>query len=351
MPALTVRSLGECAIEDLALRPVERRDVLVRIDASGMCHSDTSVYNGDLGGRLPVVLGHEAAGTVVEAGADVTHVRVGDRVVLAAIPACGACWFCARGEPYLCERAGSIWRAAWLDGTTPVRGASGLGTFADAIVVDERVAIPVRTDLPAEQLSLLGCAVLTGAGAVLNIARVRVDDSVAVIGAGGIGLAAVQAARAAGAGPVVAIDPSAAARTAALAQGATHAYASGGEVDAALTGQRGFDAVIECVGVEATFAAAWELTRRGGEIVVVGVGPRTARNPIPLVDAVLAGRRVSGCVYGSSSVHRDIPRYVAMAEDGRLDFAAMLGRTIALADAPAVLRNGPTTAGRTVIVP
>jgi S-(hydroxymethyl)glutathione dehydrogenase/alcohol dehydrogenase len=220
-------------------------------------------------------------------------------------------------------------------------------------VLDQRAVVPVRTDLPAAQLSLLGCAVMTGVGSALNIARVGAGDSVLVIGAGGIGLAAVQGARAQGAVPIVALDPSPAARTAALASGATHALAPGDEATAGLlelTAGRGFDAVIECVGVTATFETAWHLTRRGGEIVLVGVAPRDQHNPIPLVDVVLSGRRVTGCVYGGSSVYRDIPRYVAMAEAGRLDFAALLGRTITLAEAPEALQGRHPGPGRTIIV-
>ena len=139
--------------------------------SSDLCHSDMSVVNGDLPGRLPRVLGHEAAGTVVEVGREVTRVRPGDRVVLAAIPNCGACWFCSRGEPNLCAEVERIRQPAFLDGTTPVMGVAGLGTFADALVLDERVTIPVHTDLPAELLALIGCAVLTGTGAALNTAR------------------------------------------------------------------------------------------------------------------------------------------------------------------------------------
>ena len=192
MPAVVVRERGSCAIEPLALRPLGGRDVLVRIDASGICHSDVSVMTGDLARPLPVVLGHEGAGTVVDIGRNVTAVAVGDRVVLAAIPACGRCYFCARALPSMCEQASMIRALGFSDGTSAIGGAAGLGTLADAVVVDERVAVKVESDLPAELLAMVGCAVLTGTGSALNLADLQTGDSVLVIGAGGIGLAAIQ---------------------------------------------------------------------------------------------------------------------------------------------------------------
>ena len=352
MDAVVVREFGRAALEALELRPVGPCDVLVRIEATGICHSDVSVFGGVLGGRLPVVLGHEGAGTVVEAGDRVQRVRVGDRVVLSAIPACGTCWFCSRAEPHLCELASSIRKPPFVDGERAVAGASGLGTFAEAVVLDERTVIPVHTDLPSDLLSLIGCAVITGAGCTLNIATVRAGTSVLVVGAGGIGLSAIQGARVQGAYPIVAIDPSPQARDAAVRCGATSTEAPGLDIVGTLrelTGGRGFDVVIECVGSAATFTTGYQLTRRGGEMVLVGVGPPDVMMPISIVDPVLAGKRLTGCVYGGTSVHRDVPRYVAMAERGQLDFEALVGRRITLAETPAALtsNHGP---GRTIIV-
>ncbi len=360
MRAVITRTHGSCSVEEVELRALGRRDVLVRIAASGICHSDVSLCTGTLPGELPVVLGHEGAGTVVEVGPDVTLSGVGDRVVLAAVAPCGQCWFCARGEPYLCAevRTGSA-PSVIADGR-PIRGSSGLGTLAEFVIVDERAAVAVVTDLPAQQLAVIGCAVLTGAGSVFNIAETVSGDAVLVVGAGGIGLSAVQAARAAGAVVIVAVDPSPAARSMALAVGATDAAAPTGP-DLAdellrLTSGRGFDAAFECVGVPATFELAWSLLRRGGHLVAIGVGPEDAPTPIPIAQIVLTGRRISGCTYGSSSVRRDIPRFVALAESGRLDLAALIGRTIGLEDVPDVLPGGGANAGadvpagRTVII-
>lgn len=351
MPVVVTREHGSAGLEDLALRAVGDRDVVVRIDASGICHSDVAVLTGELPSRLPVALGHEGAGTVVEVGPAVSTAAVGDRVVLSAIPPCGVCWFCSRGSFNLCQNAERIGRPGFMDGTTPVRGASGLGTFSDVMVLDERVVVPVQSALTAAQLSLIGCAVLTGAGTVLNIATVGAGTSVMVVGAGGIGLSAVQAARAQGALPIAVVDPSDQARELAMSCGATEAVAPGDAPQLMeVTDGRGFDVVIECVANAATFEMAWPLTRRGGEIVLVGVAPRDVQFPIPIVDVVLSGRRVTGCVYGGSSVHRDIPRYAAMAEAGALDLQMLIGRTIPLAEAPAALLEPPTAPGRTVIV-
>ena len=303
MPAIVTRSFGQCAIEDLAVRALGPRDVHVRIEASGICHSDISACFGTLPGPLPVVLGHEGAGTVLEIGREVTLVRVGDRVVLSAVASCGLCWFCSRGEPNLCREVRSVTPPSFVENGEPVRTVSALGTFTDALVLDERAVVRVDSGLPSELLALIGCAVLTGAGAVLNYTRTRPGDSVLVIGAGGVGLSSVQAARACGAVVVAAVDPSDTARRAALASGATH-VADPSDVDA----------------VEELLA--------------------------------LSGRRITGCVYGGSSVRRDVPILLDLAHQGRLDLAALLGRCITLAEAPAVIlgeqpNRGP---GRTVIV-
>lgn len=158
--ALVARGRDTVALEDLPLREPGPGDVRVRIEASGLCHSDVSLVDGTLPGKFPVVLGHEGAGTIEEVGDAVEHLAEGQRVVLSAMPACGDCWHCDRAEPYLCERSADIRRPAFGDGT--VRGASGLGTFSDAVVVDQRAVVPIDTDLPADQLSVIGCAVLTG---------------------------------------------------------------------------------------------------------------------------------------------------------------------------------------------
>jgi S-(hydroxymethyl)glutathione dehydrogenase / alcohol dehydrogenase len=352
MTAVVSREVGSCALEELELVPPGRTDVVVRIDASGICHSDVSVVSGDLPAPRPTVLGHEGAGTVVEVGADVTTVQRGDRVVLSAIPTCGRCYFCARGEPFLC--VSDLRRDGFTDGTSTIRGSTGLGTFSEAVVVSDQAAVPVHTDLPAEQLALLGCAVVTGTGSATNLASIRPGDSVLVIGAGGVGLCALQGARLKGATPLIAVDPVAASRELATRCGATHTF-DPREDDVAgavteLTGGIGVDTVIDCVGSSGTLDQSWALSRRGGTIVEIGVpGPDVPVN-VPVAQIPLTGKRLIGCVYGGSSVFRDIPRYVALVESGQLDLGILLGQRVRLADVPSLL-SGPLGAGRTVIVP
>jgi S-(hydroxymethyl)glutathione dehydrogenase / alcohol dehydrogenase len=353
MPAVVVRQPGICGIESLTLRPLGRHDVLVRIEASGICHSDVSVLTGDLPAQLPVVLGHEGAGTVVEAGAGVSGIAVGDRVVLAAIGTCGRCYFCSRGETTLCEVARAKRTPPFLSGNQTVGGVSGLGTLTDMVVVDEGVAVRVDSSLPAAHLAMIGCAVLTGTGAALNLAALRPGSNLLVIGAGGVGLAAVQGARTLATWPLAVIDSSPDALAAATASGASHAFAPGSDSEGELlelTHGRGFDSVIDCVGNAATMQTAWNLARRGGTIVMVGVARRGEFCPIPIADLATAGKRVVGCVYGASSIHRDITRYAQMAERGELDFGVLLGRTISLADAPSALLRRQPLPGRTVVV-
>jgi S-(hydroxymethyl)glutathione dehydrogenase/alcohol dehydrogenase len=244
-------------------------------------------------------------------------------------------------------------QGGFLDGSTPVRGAAGLGTFSDRVVVNERAAVAVRSDLPPEQLATIGCAVLTGAGSAINLASIRAGDSVLVIGAGGIGLSGIQGARLQGALPIVALDPAATSRDTAITCGATHVFdPTENGVDEALmelTRGLGFDTVLDCVGSSATLDRAWAVSRRGGTIVEIGVPGPTVPVAIPLAQIPLSGKRLIGCVYGGSSVFRDIPRYVALAEAGAIDLGALVGRTASLVDVPELLA-GPLGAGRTVII-
>lgn len=355
MRAVMSRESGSCALDDVALRAIGANDVRVRIDASGICHSDISVCDGSMPHEFPVVLGHEGAGTVTAVGPDVGSLRAGDRVVLSAVAPCGACWSCVRGRAYLCREVRSVVAPPFVDGSRPIPGVSGLGTLCDEIVVDARAAVRVTTDLPADLLATIGCAVLTGGGALLNIAAPRTGDTVMVIGTGGVGLAATMAAAATGASLVATIDPSAAARERALACGA-HVALDPIDADETaatvleLTGGRGVDATVDCVGWPASFELAWRATRRGGHIVVVGVPPLDQRVPLGLADLARAGTRISGCVYGSSVVQRDIPMYVSLAESGRYPLELLVGSTIALDGAPAVILAGGGGAGRTIVV-
>jgi S-(hydroxymethyl)glutathione dehydrogenase/alcohol dehydrogenase len=285
----------------------------------------------------PIVLGHEGAGIVEEVGREVRTVAPGDRVICSWMTACGECWFCVRGESRLCEELADQRgerRLARSDGSAAIP-MLGVGSFADHAVVDERALVKVHTDLPDEQLALIGCGVTTGVGAVLNTAAVCPGSSVAVLGWGGVGQSVVQGARIAGATRIVAVDTAALKRETALRLGATDAVDPGAtdpvEAVRALTGGRGVDYAFEVAGVQETLTAAYEMTRRGGTMVMVAIQPTAAFSWTPF-DAVRNEKRVLGCWYGSAEVRRDFPRLIELAATGRLDIATMVSRRIALDD-------------------
>ncbi|MFM7736796.1 MAG: Zn-dependent alcohol dehydrogenase [Alphaproteobacteria bacterium] len=324
------------SIEDVTPSPPGPGDVVVEVGASGVCHSDLSVVNGYL--RMPegVVLGHEAAGRVVEVGRDVTRVHKGDRVIASFVPACGTCWFCERDQSNLCELeapASAAPRGVRSDGSAYL-AFTGLGTFAEAFTASEHSVVRVDTDLPDEQLALIGCGVTTGLGAALNTARIEPGSKVAVVGCGGVGQSIVQGARIAGAARIVAVDTVAMKREQALAFGATDAIdPSGG--DAAkqvrrLAGGRGVDFAFEAVGLPDTIRDAWAMARKGGTVVVVGMSRVDAQVTLPAFGLFYDEKRILGSKYGSAHVRRDFQRFVGLIEAGRLDVGAMVSRRIRL---------------------
>jgi S-(hydroxymethyl)glutathione dehydrogenase / alcohol dehydrogenase len=324
------------SVEDVSPTGVGDREAVVRIGASGLCHSDLLFLQGYSPYPPPQVLGHEAAGVVEEVGAGVTMVAPGDRVVCSWITPCGRCWLCARGETHLCEELAPQREERKLrraDGSAAI-AMLGVGSFADYALVDERALVKVHTDLPDEQLALMGCGVTTGVGAALNTAAVAPGSSVAVLGCGGVGQSVIQGARIAGAARIVAIDPTELKRTTALRLGATDAVdpTTTDPVEAvrALTGGRGADYAFEVAGLPETLTSAYALTRRGGALVMVAVqGPAASLSWAPF-DMVRNEKRVLGCWYGSADFHRDFARLVELAEAGRLDVASMVTRRMTL---------------------
>lgn len=324
------------AVEDLPTPAVGPRDVLVRVGASGICHTDLSAVGGKTPTPFPFVPGHEGCGVVEEVGAEVRRVRPGDRVLAAVAPACGACWWCVNGMSNLCQvnhEASGTPRWALADGRT-APSLCGCGTFAEAMVVHEASVVPVTTDLPDEELALLGCGVTTGLGAALNTAGVTPGSTAAVIGCGGVGQSVVQGARIAGAAVIVAVDPAAPRREAALAVGATHAFDPAatdvvGEVRA-LTGGRGADFTFEVVGRSELVVQAIDMARRGGTVTMVGMPPMEDVLSLPLFPTVFSAKRLVGSVVGDAQILRDFPRFIALAESGRLDLGAMVSRRIGL---------------------
>ncbi len=324
-------------LADIDLAPTGPQQVRVRIRASGVCHSDLSLARGALAQPLPAVLGHEAAGVVTEVGAEVSGVAVGDHVVLIWSPPCRECFFCTRGEAHLCERAvadSTSSTYAWLDG---VRLHQGLGTasFAEETLVLERSVVKIPDDVPFEIGALMGCAVTTGVGAVLNTAKVPAGSTVAVFGCGAVGLSVVQGARVAGATQVIAVDLSAERLALAQTMGATDLVDASGDAEKAirgLTGKRGVDFAFEAVGRSATIKTAWRSTRRGGTAVVVGVGRLDDELSFNALELFYQARTLIGCYYGSVDPAVDIPRLIDLHRSGALDIAALVGTPIDLAD-------------------
>lgn len=346
----------------LDLAPPLPGELLVRIDAAGICHSDLSVVNGDRPRPLPMALGHEATGIVESIGdpAD-SAFSVGDRVVLVFLPACGECARCAAGEGYLCEPAavangtGELMRG----GTRlschegPVRHHLGVSAFSSHVVVDRRSAVRIDPDIPPRIAALFGCAVLTGVGAVMNSAVVRPGESVAIFGLGGVGLSALLGAVASGANPIVAIDPSPEKRALAIELGAT-AAADPDEADAMLTERLpgGADVVIETAGKAAVLERAYATGRRGSRIVTVGLPNPADMLSIPAVSLVAGGKTLIGSYMGSSIPARDIPRYIGLWRAGRLPVERLLTSVSKLESINALLDElAAGRAVRQVVVP
>ena len=308
--------------------------VRVRITATGVCHSDLSLSRGTLRSAVPVVLGHESAGTVVSVGDGVTATRPGDRVVLCWAPPCGQCWFCEQAEPWLCERSSDAASApyATVDGRAVFPGLS-TGGFAEQTVVSERAVLPVPDAVPLEHAALVGCAVMTGVGAVLNTARVRPGQSVLVVGLGGVGLSVVQGARLAGAGQVIVVDRSPDKLELARTMGATDVLEAGGELAKrvrGLTERRGADHAFDCVGLAETIRSSWSATRRGGATTIVGIGGQDQSVSFTALELFHFARTLQGCVYGSTDPRADIPRLLEHAAAGRLDLGALVTGTVGL---------------------
>ncbi|HYF28567.1 MAG TPA: alcohol dehydrogenase catalytic domain-containing protein, partial [Baekduia sp.] len=329
------------AIEEIELDPPGRGEVLVRVRAAGLCHSDLSVVDGSRPRVMPMVLGHEAAGDVEAVGEGVTSLQPGDRVVFAFVPSCGHCDPCASGRPALCEPGAAANTAGTLlGGGGRLRDAAGaelhhhlgVSALAEACVVSERSCVKVDRAVPVEVAALFGCAVTTGAGAVMTTAHAVPGESVVVVGLGGVGLAALLGAVAAGAHPVVGVDVVAAKLDLARSLGAAHAVAAGPEaveeVRALLDG--GAHVAVETVGSERALADAYAMTRRGGTTVTVGLPHPDRRFSVPAVSLVAEERTVKGSYMGSAVPTRDVPRLVALHRAGRLPVDRLLTHQLAL---------------------
>ena len=328
-------------IAEVELDPPGRGEVLVRIAAAGLCHSDLSVINGDRPRPMPMALGHEAAGIVERVGEDVPDLVPGDHVVMVFMPSCGHCVPCAEGRPALCEPGAAANGAGTLlsggrrlhcDGAE-VNHHLGCSAFAEYAVVSRRSLVKLPPDLPLDEAALFGCAVLTGVGAVVNTARLQPGQTAAVIGLGGVGLSSVLGAVASGAAQVVAIDLSDDKLGLARQLGATHAV-NARDADAAeqvrdATGG-GVDFAFEMAGAVRAMELAYKITRRGGTTVTAGLPPPGANLPLPLVQLVAEERTVKGSYIGTCVPARDIPRYIALYRAGKLPVDRLMSGKLTL---------------------
>lgn len=327
---------GPLSIEDIEPAPPGPRDVVVELGASGVCHSDLSLKNGYVGIMPGTVLGHEGAGTIVEVGKDVSGLAKGDHVIASFIPACGICYFCLHDQSHLCDTEFEVMvrnRGKRSDGSDYTT-MTGLGTFAEAMTCDQSSIVKINTSLPDDQLALIGCGVTTGVGAALNTAQVHPGATVAVIGCGGVGQAVIQGARIAGASRIIAIDPVQMKRTEAGKSGATD-FVDPNEGDAVaqvqqLTSGRGVDYSFEVIGLPETTLQAFNMIRKGGTAVMVGMTRAEATVTLSTFDLFFNEKTLKGCKYGSGQVRRDFQRFADLIETGRLDTGSMVSRTIKL---------------------
>jgi S-(hydroxymethyl)glutathione dehydrogenase/alcohol dehydrogenase len=308
--------------------------VRIRVRAAGVCHSDLSARNGGLPQPVPAILGHEAAGDVIEVGDGVTGIAVGDRVIASWLPPCGSCPSCLRGQPFLCMAhvIAAYIEPRFLVGDAPAFGMAGCGAFAQEMVVPAEGAVKIPDDVPHEVAALVGCGVMTGVGAVINTAKVEPGATVVVIGCGGVGIAAIQGARLSGASVIVGVDTVESKHDAARRFGATHAVQPDqlAALSAELTGGEGFDYAFEVVGTPQTIRAAWTAARRGGTVVVVGAGRPDQQVEFTPFELLFDGKTMLGSLYGAADVRRDYARLLGLWRAGRLDLEGMITQRIRL---------------------
>jgi Zn-dependent alcohol dehydrogenase len=311
-------------VEELELDPPQAGEVRVKLAACAICHSDILYAEGAWGGEPPLVFGHEAAGIVEEVGSGVSKVAPGDHVVVSLLRSCGECFYCAQSDPNMCETSFPIDAQPRLHGKDGRAIGQGLktGAFAEAVVVDDSQVVKVPEGMPLESAALLACGVITGLGAVVNTAKVPAGSSVVVIGTGGVGLNSVQGAALSGAHPVIAMDLSDHKLTVARDFGATHGInpktQDAVEAVRGLTGERGADYVFVTVGSTRAIEQGLALLRRAGTLVIVGMPPSGAMAEIEAVEFANQSQRILGSKMGSTLLAVDVPRLVALYEEGRL---------------------------------
>ena len=346
MKAALSREVNQLTIEEVELSPPKDSEVLVRMQAAGVCHSDLHTYRGELRATPPLVLGHEGAGIVEAVGSRVSRVKKGDRVMVNWLPACENCGRCLSGRHNLCERfVDTTFKAMLLDGTSRLQTLDGMmlkhmlsaATMADYAVIDEASAIPFPEDVPFEVAAVTGCAVATGVGAVINTAQARAGQPAAVIGCGGIGLSAIQGCKLAGLNPIVAVDVMASKLDFAKRLGATHVI-NATETDAVealreMTGG-GPEYVFDSVGSAGTIAQALQAARPGGTATVMGLHAAKVDVPIAAGVLVLHNKRLLGSFVGSIRPRLDLPMLVELYRAGKLQLDDLITKRYPLTRLP-----------------
>jgi S-(hydroxymethyl)glutathione dehydrogenase/alcohol dehydrogenase len=319
----------------LEVRDPRPNEVAVNIVAAGVCHSDLSVIDGTIPFPPPVVMGHEGAGVVEAVGSAVDHVKPGDHVVITTLAYCGHCGPCNTGHPTWCKKSfGNIGKPFTLNGD-PVYNFAAASVFADQTVVQANQVVPISKDVPLESAALIGCGVITGVGAVFNRARVRQGEDVTVFGVGGIGLNVIQAAKLCDAGKIIAVDTVAEKESLAREFGATHFVQAGGDDTVAQIKEIAPDGVpwaFECVGHPAVIGDALQTLGWGGNCVIIGVPPPTAKLEVQVTHLTHIDRGIMGCRYGSAKPHHDVPLLVQLYLDGKLKLDELVSATYPLED-------------------
>jgi S-(hydroxymethyl)glutathione dehydrogenase/alcohol dehydrogenase len=342
MKAVIAHELNRFSVEEVSLDPPKAGEVLVKMGATGVCHSDLSVVNGTLPLPMPMVLGHEGAGVIDQVGDGVSNVQPGDHVVLSFQPACGGCFFCIRGESHLCTVGQPTGRM--LDGTARVRYGGNeigvmqfLGNMAEYAVVPSISVVPIDKEVPLKSAALVGCGVTTGVGAAINTAQVLPGSTVAVIGCGGVGLSVIQGARICGADRIIGVDLADNKLEMARRFGATDTVnAAGDPVEKVkeLTNGIGVEYAFEAVGLSATILQTYGMTRRGGTAVIVGAGSITDAVRFPALMLFAESKTIKGCYYGSVNTRVDFPLFIDLYRRGKLDLDGMVTNTYKIEDAP-----------------
>ncbi len=356
MKAVVVHEVNDFSVVNVDLDAPKTGEVLVKMGATGICHSDLSIINGTIRWKLPSVIGHEGAGIIEQVGEGVTNVKPGDHVVLSFIPNCGECYSCLRHEPYMCRQNKP--HGGLLDGTSRVRMngeeiavMSFLGNMAEYCVVPAACVVSIDKSYDFKAAALVGCGVTTGVGAAIKTAQVEPGSTVAVFGCGGVGLNVIQGARIAGAARIIAVDLSAEKMEMAKAFGATDTVTPGGDAVKDIMGMTdgiGVDYTFEVVGNGKLIETCFKATRMNGTCVLVGVGRADDRFSFNAMIVPFTAKTIKGCMYGSANFKVDFPMYLDLYRQHKLDLDSLVTRTYSIDEAPeafADLESGKNARG------